>query len=192
MAMSHLTSSARLGASAIDGDGVICVEPVAAGELVAAFAGRCITRAELVALPIAQRRRCVQIDEDLYLAESPGDAPAAALNHSCEPNCALRGQVVVVARRTDRARAGAHHRLRHAQRQRRRRVRVQLRHDPLPRQGDRPRLDAPGAARALPRHVQPVPRWAHRRARRVSRQPARLLLLTSPARGVPRRHSVPG
>lgn len=95
MARSYLSRRVRIGRSAIAGDGLVCVEPIAAGEVVAVFAGDCLDRDEVEALPPDVRSRCVQIDEGVYLAPSP----ASTLNHSCAPNCALDGQVSVVARR---------------------------------------------------------------------------------------------
>lgn len=96
MPTSRITDRAAVRRSAINGDGVICTDPIAAGAMVAAFGGECIDRSGLDALPTAERVRCVQIDESLYLVPAAGEP---SLNHSCTPNCALSGQVVVVARR---------------------------------------------------------------------------------------------
>ena len=48
----------------------VAIAPIAAGETVAAFGGSCISASELVALPVEQQGRCIQIDEDLYMAGS--------------------------------------------------------------------------------------------------------------------------
>src|SRR4051794_25507389 len=99
MSVSYLTRSARAGLSIIDGRGAICVEPIRAGEVVAAFGGRCVRRDELVLLPPAQQARSTQIDDDLYLAAAVDPEPAAVINHSCAPNCRLEGAVVLIADR---------------------------------------------------------------------------------------------
>ena len=96
MPTSRLSGRVLVGPSAIAGAGLICEEQVPAGAMVAAFGGEFIDRATLDALPAERRVRCVQVDDALYLLPAPGDP---AFNHSCDPNCALSGQVVVVARR---------------------------------------------------------------------------------------------
>ena len=48
-------------------------------------------------LPVDIRRHTVQVEEGLYLASlSPDEAPDF-INHSCEPNAGLDGQVAIVA-----------------------------------------------------------------------------------------------
>jgi hypothetical protein len=82
-----------------DGHAAVAHEPIAAGEVVAAFGGRCVTRIELDLLPTSQQRRSIQIDEQLYLVGATDPEPADFVRHSCEPNCGLRGSSVVVALR---------------------------------------------------------------------------------------------
>jgi len=77
----------------------VALEPIAAGEVVAAFGGRCVTRIELDLLPAGQQARSIQIDEHLFLAAATDPEPADFVRHSCEPNCGLRGSSVVVALR---------------------------------------------------------------------------------------------
>lgn len=81
--------------------GAVALEPIAAGDVVAAFGGRCVDRTELDALPAAQLHLAVQIDEDLYMldAAEPGAIEPAPVGHSCRPNCGMRGAVLVVAMR---------------------------------------------------------------------------------------------
>ncbi|MDO8361779.1 MAG: SET domain-containing protein [Actinomycetota bacterium] len=98
MSHSYFTPKARtvlLGA----GRGSITIEPVAAGEVVAAFGGRCMTRAEFELLPTSQQVRSIQIEEHLFLAGSPEPEPADFINHACDPTCGLRGSSVLVALR---------------------------------------------------------------------------------------------
>jgi len=95
---SFLTHRARLGASTIAGNGLICGEAIAAGELVAAFGGSVVGRDEIERLPAERRVRAVQIDDNLFLMAGH-DEPARAINHSCRPNCAVEGTATLVARR---------------------------------------------------------------------------------------------
>ena len=82
-----------------NGHTAVALEPIAAGEVVAAFGGRCLTRIELDLLPAGQQARSIQIDEHLFLAGATDPEPADFVRHSCAPNCGLRGSSVVVALR---------------------------------------------------------------------------------------------
>jgi hypothetical protein len=99
MGVCFLTPKARPAATSSKGYGSIATEPIAAGEIVAAFGGRCVTRDEFDLLPTSQQVRSVQIDEFLYMAGTPEPEPANFINHSCDPNCVLSGNVVLVALR---------------------------------------------------------------------------------------------
>lgn len=99
MGVCFLTPKARPAATRGKGYGSIATEPISAGEVVAAFGGRCVTRDEFDLLPPSQQVRSLQIDEHLYMAGTPEPEPADFINHSCEPNCALTGTVVLVAMR---------------------------------------------------------------------------------------------
>jgi hypothetical protein len=97
MSVSYLTPKARPVAMGATGRGSVAVEPIAAGEVVAAFGGRCVTGDQFALLPAQQQVRSIQIDEDLFLAGAVEPEPADFVNHSCEPNCAMKGSTVVVA-----------------------------------------------------------------------------------------------
>jgi hypothetical protein len=99
MGVCFLTPKARPTATPSTGYGTVAVEPIAIGEVVAAFGGRCVTRDEFELLPSSQQARSVQIDEYLYLAGTPEPEPADFINHSCDPNCEVSGNVLLVARR---------------------------------------------------------------------------------------------
>ncbi|MGD9502785.1 MAG: SET domain-containing protein [Methyloceanibacter sp.] len=70
------------------------IEP---GELVAVWSGRIIPAEALDELPEEIRRHTVQVEEGLYLASISGDEPPDFINHSCEPNAGLDGQIALVA-----------------------------------------------------------------------------------------------
>lgn len=99
MGVCFLTPKAHPAVTSGKGYGSIATEPIAAGEIVAAFGGRCVTRDEFDLLPTSQQVRSVQIDEFLYMAGTPEPEPANFINHSCDPNCVLSGNVVLVALR---------------------------------------------------------------------------------------------
>jgi len=99
MGVCFITPKARPMATSSTGFGSVAVESIAAGEVVAAFGGRCVTRAEFDLLPGSQQVRSLQIDDELFLAGAPEPEPADFINHSCEPNCVLSGSVILVAAR---------------------------------------------------------------------------------------------
>ena len=74
-------------------------EPIAAGETVAAFGGWVVSGAVLQTLADDRQHRSIQVDTDLYLVSAETPEPGDMLNHSCEPNCGLLGQMLLVAMR---------------------------------------------------------------------------------------------
>jgi hypothetical protein len=72
------------------------IEP---GELIAVWSGRIVPATELDALPEEIRRHTVQVEEGLYLASLTPDEPPDFINHGCEPNAGLDGQITIVALR---------------------------------------------------------------------------------------------
>jgi uncharacterized protein len=70
------------------------IEP---GELVGVWSGRIIPAEALDELPEEIRRHTVQVEERLYLASTSGDEPPDFINHSCDPNAGLDGQIAIVA-----------------------------------------------------------------------------------------------
>lgn len=78
--------------------GVVALEPIAAGEVVGAFGGRCVDRSALEVLPADAKDRSLQIDDELFIVDDESEA-IAHVGHSCRPNCGLRGAVLVVAMR---------------------------------------------------------------------------------------------
>ena len=64
--------------------------------------GNCImTTAEMWALPVALQDFPVQVWYDMFVGPTALEEVEAVdyMNHSCAPNCGVRGSVVVVARR---------------------------------------------------------------------------------------------
>ena len=81
------------------GWGSYAVEPIEAGETVAAFGGCIVPIAVLQTFSDDRQSRSIQVDTDLYLVSGDTPDPGDMLNHSCEPNCGLLGQMLVVAMR---------------------------------------------------------------------------------------------
>jgi hypothetical protein len=80
------------------GRGVFADQPIPRGRLLIVFGGDVISRVEVDRLPPALRPLVIQVDEDCFLVSTkPG--PADWVNHSCDPNAGLRGQITLVALR---------------------------------------------------------------------------------------------
>jgi uncharacterized protein len=104
---SWITPKARKGVeSAIEGRGLVAVEDIAAGEVVAVKGGHVVTTEELRTLPAERQESEVQIADGLHLAaldEDEYESVMLFLNHSCEPNVGFGGNIVLVAMRDVRA-----------------------------------------------------------------------------------------
>ena len=100
---SHITPKARKGAaSSIEGRGLVAIEPVAAGELVAIKGGHIVTTAVLQSLPERLQNSDVQIADGFHLValeEAEYEPVMLFINHSCEPNVGFAGNIVLVAMR---------------------------------------------------------------------------------------------
>lgn len=80
------------------GRGVFAEQPIPRGRLLVVFGGDVIDRREVDRLVPALRPLVIQVDEDAFLVSTkPG--PGDWVNHSCEPNAGLRGQICLVAMR---------------------------------------------------------------------------------------------
>ena len=78
------------------GRGVYAVRDASAERLVAVWGGRIVRRPALDRLSSRERALTLQVEEGLYLAPVGTPDPADLVNHSCEPNAGLRGQVCLV------------------------------------------------------------------------------------------------
>ena len=98
-----ITPKAVKGApSGIAGRGLVALEPISAGEVVAVKGGHIVTTEQLRSLPERQQNSDIQITDDLHLVAETLDEYEAVmlfLNHSCEPNVGFAGNVVVIAMR---------------------------------------------------------------------------------------------
>ena len=78
--------------------GVFARQPLLAGERLAVWGGEVMPYNVLQQLSARTHAYSLQIEEDLYLVTSHV-GPADWVNHSCDPNAGLEGQVVLVALR---------------------------------------------------------------------------------------------
>ncbi len=81
------------------GYGLLAGQAIPAGELLAVWGGRIITREELSQLGDILQRHSIQVEEDLFQVNDVEDELSDYVNHSCDPNAGLSGQIALVARR---------------------------------------------------------------------------------------------
>jgi hypothetical protein len=79
--------------------GVYAREAISADELLAMWSGMVYSFDELNSLESIVVSRSVQVEDDLFLIPIRHGEPADFLNHSCNPNAGLSGQIGVVAMR---------------------------------------------------------------------------------------------
>ncbi|HEX5132337.1 MAG TPA: SET domain-containing protein [Candidatus Krumholzibacteria bacterium] len=97
--------SPKLEGKLINGKGgraVIAREKIRMGDVLVVWGGEVIDGLALRSMSEDKYRLALQIEEDLYLLTS-NEGPADWVNHSCNPNAGLRGQIVLVAMRDIRA-----------------------------------------------------------------------------------------
>jgi uncharacterized protein len=88
--------------SPIQGLGLFARHPIAKGEIVAVKGGHVLMRAQWTELEPSLGPAEIQLTEDLVIAPVSAEERAGSMlysNHSCDPNIAIRGQIVLVAMR---------------------------------------------------------------------------------------------
>ena len=82
----------------IEGRGMFAVQPIAKDEIVTIWGGDVLPIAEFSKLAEYQKRQSAQVEDGFYLVSSkPG--PGDFINHSCDANAGIQGQIVIVAMR---------------------------------------------------------------------------------------------
>lgn len=79
---------------------VVARQVIAPGEIIAVWSGRIVSSEMLHELPGDIRRHTVQVEENLYQASLHAHEPPDFINHSCDPNAGMNGQITVVSMRT--------------------------------------------------------------------------------------------
>lgn len=74
-------------------------QPIQKGEIIVIWSGIIVNEQQLNQLPKIYQQHSIQVEEGYYLVSSRADEPADYINHSCEPNAWLVGQITLVARR---------------------------------------------------------------------------------------------
>jgi len=82
----------------IGGRGVYAGEAIRRGDVLVVFAGSALEGRDIPNLSPDQRRLLLQVEEDVYLMTHV-EGSADWVNHCCEPNAGLRGQLTLVAMR---------------------------------------------------------------------------------------------
>ena len=88
--------------SRIAGRGLFAATAIARGEIVCVKGGHLLTKAEFAKHRAVANEAELQIADDLFLApvtEAEFEGVMMFLNHSCEPNVGIQGQIVFVALR---------------------------------------------------------------------------------------------
>ncbi len=80
------------------GNGIFAVAPIKKGELMAVFGGVVYEWDTFIHLPERERSLCIQVEDRLFLVpDKIGEGDY--VNHSCNPNAGLSGQIGLVAMR---------------------------------------------------------------------------------------------
>ena len=81
------------------GKGIFALTDVEPGELLVVWDGMIVPYERLILLPAAVQSHTVQVEEGLYQVLDRSSEPADYVNHSCNPNAGMNGQIAVVAMR---------------------------------------------------------------------------------------------
>ncbi|MBP7998015.1 MAG: SET domain-containing protein [Chloroflexi bacterium] len=81
------------------GYGIYAQEPLKKGELIVVWGGYMLTGEQFHQLPPHARQHSLQVEEDIFQVPLRPDDPAEMINHSCQPNAGLQGNVSLVALR---------------------------------------------------------------------------------------------
>jgi SET domain-containing protein len=79
------------------GYGVYTRQPIEKGELLSVWGGKVTEAGEFSRLTEFTQRRSIQVEEDLYLVPVIPQEPADFVNHCCDPNAGMSGQIALVA-----------------------------------------------------------------------------------------------
>lgn len=102
MTLAYVSPKLRAVDSPRHGRGLVARVRIRAGEVLVVWGGNVLDLSQLRALPPEYVAHAVQIDDDLFLVSEKPWPDADFVNHCCEPNAVLRGQVTLVAWRAIR------------------------------------------------------------------------------------------
>jgi hypothetical protein len=101
-ALTYRSPKTDVRPSPIHGKGLFAKRAIGSGEIVAVKGGHVLTGAQWAALEPALGPADIQVSDDLFIAPvTPTERDGGMLytNHSCDPNLAIQGQIVLVAMR---------------------------------------------------------------------------------------------
>jgi hypothetical protein len=101
-ALTYRSPKTEVRQSPIHGRGLFARAAIGLGEIVAVKGGHVLTAAQWAALEPALGAAEIQIADDLVIAPVRPDHREGSMlytNHSCDPNLAIQGQIVLVAMR---------------------------------------------------------------------------------------------
>lgn len=78
--------------------GVFATVPLAKDTLLAVFGGTIMNKESVLSLPAESIKNVLQIDDGLWIGSSHAEK-TDFINHSCDPNAGLKGQIFLVAMR---------------------------------------------------------------------------------------------
>ena len=81
------------------GNAVYARKSLKKNEVLAVWGGQVVTHEQVLALPRQEQGHTIQIYDELYLAPMGMEEPADFINHSCNPNAGVCGQITLVAMR---------------------------------------------------------------------------------------------
>ncbi|MBI9045338.1 MAG: SET domain-containing protein [Anaerolineaceae bacterium] len=83
----------------LNGKGVIATKSVEKDELIAVWSGVIMNSAQLLEIPDENRQHSVQVEDGFFLVSINVDEPPDYINHSCDANVGMRGQICLIAMR---------------------------------------------------------------------------------------------
>ena len=98
--LTYRSSKTEVRSSPIHGKGLFATRAIAKGEIVAAKGGHVLTKQAWTALEADLGPADIQISEDLVIApmtQTERDGGMLYTNHSCDPNLAIQGQIILIA-----------------------------------------------------------------------------------------------
>lgn len=101
-ALTYRSPKTEVRPSPIHGTGLFAKQAISTGEIVAVKGGHVLTGAQWADLEPALGPADIQLAENLFIApvtQTQRDGSMLYTNHSCDPNLAIQGQIVLVAMR---------------------------------------------------------------------------------------------
>ena len=102
MDLTYFSPKAEKRKSDIEGRGLFATKPISQGEIVVVKGGYVMSRMQRDEVEKSMGPAEIQVTERLYIGPATSEERDGAmmhLNHSCEPNLGLQGQIVFVALR---------------------------------------------------------------------------------------------